>query len=300
MVMVVVVLVLMLMLVVMAAGAGLVLPVVVVVSDLLHQLAGQVVAPLHGRDDLGAGELVPGSGEDSRLGVVGTQHGYVGGQLGLVHVLGPAEEDSGGVLHLVVEELAKVLHIDLALHRVHHGDKAVQFQGGTAVPHPLHGGDDIGQLAHAGGLDDDTVGRIGVQHLLEGGAEIPYQGAADAAGIHLRDLDAGILQKAAVDADLTELVLDQDHFLAMEGLGEELLDERGLAGTQKPGDNVDFGHGDTDPFFKQGGRAAGWTEGEGGAPDTRAWYPAHSSPGNYFCRTVISLRLGPVETRVMG
>ena len=88
MVMVVVVLVLMLMLVVMvvvmAAGAGLVLPVVVVVSDLLHQLAGQVVAPLHGRDDLGAGELVPGGGEDSRLGVVGTQHGYVGGQLGLV------------------------------------------------------------------------------------------------------------------------------------------------------------------------------------------------------------------------
>ena len=79
-----------------------------------------------------------------------------------------------------------------------------------------------------------------------------------------------------------------------------ILDERGLAGTQKPGDNVDFGHGDTDPFFKQGGRAAGWTEGEGGAPDTRAWYPAHSSPGNYFCRTVISLRLGPVETRVMG
>ncbi len=70
-----------------------------------------------------------GGGEDSRLGVVGTQHGYVGGQLGLVHVLGPAEEDSGGVLHLVVEELSKVLHIDLALHRVHHGDKAVQFQG---------------------------------------------------------------------------------------------------------------------------------------------------------------------------
>ena len=99
---------------------------------------------------------------------------------------------------------------------------------------------------------------------------------------------------------ISELVLDQDHFLAMEGLGEELLDERGLAGTQKPGDNVDFGHVDTDPFFKQGGRAAGWTEGEGGAPDTRAWYPAHSSPGNYFCRTVISLRLGPVETRVMG
>ena len=70
-VMVVVVLVLMLvvMVVVMAAGAGLVLPVVVVVSDLLHQLAGQVVAPLHGRDDLGAGELVPGGGEDGGVGV---------------------------------------------------------------------------------------------------------------------------------------------------------------------------------------------------------------------------------------
>ena len=228
-VMVVVVLVLMLMLmlvvmvVVMAAGAGLVLPVVVVVSDLLHQLAGQVVAPLHGRDDLGAGELVPGGGEDSRLGVVGTQHGYVGGQLGLVHVLGPAEEDSGGVLHLVVEELAEVLHIHLGLGGVHHGD-------------------DIGQLAHAGGLDDDAVGRIGIQHLLEGGAEIPYQGAADAAGIHLRDLDAGILQKAAVDADLTELVLNENEFFAAVGFADHFFDERGLAGAEKTGKNINCRH----------------------------------------------------------
>ncbi len=97
-------------------------------ADLLHELLGQGVAALHGGDDLGPGELVPGGGEDGGLGVFLPQqlHGSV--QLALIHALGTGEEDSGGVLHLVVEELAEVFHIDTGLGGVHHGDEAVELQ----------------------------------------------------------------------------------------------------------------------------------------------------------------------------
>ena len=211
-------------------------------GDLLHQLLSQGVTALHGRDDLLAGQLVPGGGEDGGLGVLFPQQADGGVQLGLVHVLGAGEEDGGGVLHLVVEELAEVLHIHLGLGGIHHGDKAVQVQGGGGLLHALHGGDHVGQLAHAGGLDDDAVRGIVVQHLLQGCAEVAHQRAADAAGVHLGDLHPGVLQKAAVDADLAELVLDEDHFLAPEGLVQQLFDEGGLAGPQEAGDNVDLGH----------------------------------------------------------
>ena len=251
MVLMLLVAVMMLVLVVMVVVMMVVLVLVLIAvgaADLLHELLGQGVAALHGGDDLGPGELVPGGGEDSRLGVVGTQHGYVGGQLGLVHVLGPAEEDSGGVLHLVVEELAKVLHIDLALHRVHHGDKAVQLHI-QVLGHAFHGAGHVAQLAHAGGLDDDAVGVVLLHHLLQGGAEITHQRAADAAGVQLIDLDAGLLQEAAVDADLTELVLDQNDLLAGKGLLDEFFDQSGLAGAQEAGKNINFGHSLNASFF---------------------------------------------------
>ena len=134
------------------------------------------------------------------------------------------------MFHLVVEELAEVLHIDLGLGGVDYGDKAVELESGGLLLHPLHGGDDVGQLAHAGGLDDDAVGGVVGQYLLQGGAEVAHQGAADAAGVHLGDLHAGVLEKAAVDADLAELVLDEHDLLTVEGLVQQLFDESGLAG----------------------------------------------------------------------
>ena len=148
------------------------------------------------------------------------------------------------MLHLVVEELAEVLHIDLGLGGVHHGDKAVEVQIGCLGLDALHGGNDVGQLAHAGGLDDDAVRGVVGQNLLEGRAEVAHQRAADAAGVHLGDLHPGVLQKAAVNADLAKLVFDEHDLLAAEHLVQQLLDESGLAGAQKAGDNVDFCHGE--------------------------------------------------------
>ena len=51
------------------------------------------------------------------------------------------------------------------------------------------------------------------------------------------------LQKAAVNADLAELVFDQHQLLALIGLLQQLFDERRLARAQKAGNNVNFCHG---------------------------------------------------------
>ena len=60
---------------------------------------------------------------------------------------------------------------------------------------------------------------------------------------------AGLLQEAAVDADLTELVLDQNDLLAGKGLLDEFFDQSGLAGAQEAGKNINFGHSLNASFF---------------------------------------------------
>ena len=160
-------------------------------------------------------------------------------QLGLVHAVGVAEDDSAGVLDLVVEELAEVLHIDLGLFCVYDGGKAVEHHVAGDLLHSLN---DVGELAHAGGLDQDAVGMILLQHLAQGGGKVAHQRAADAAGVHLGDVDAGLFEKAAVDADLTELVFDQHQLFALIGFGNELFDQRRLAGAKESGENVNLGH----------------------------------------------------------
>ena len=207
-----------------------VLMVVMVVLDLLHQLVGQVLPALHGGEDLRPGELVPGGGEDGGLGVLLPQQSDGSVQLVLIDLLSAGQDDGAGVLHLVVEELAEVFHIDLGLGGVHHGDKAVQVQVGALRLHPLHSGHHVGQLAHPGGLDHDAVGGVVGQHLLQGRAEIPHQGAADTARIHLGNLHPGVLQKAAVNADLAELVLNKDELLPLKALVQQLFDQSGLSG----------------------------------------------------------------------
>ena len=61
-------------------------------------------------------------------------------------------------------------------------------------------------------------------------------------GVDYFTIHAGILQETAVDADLPELVFNEYQLLALIGLAEHLLDERGLTGAQKTRYNVDFCH----------------------------------------------------------
>ena len=205
------------------------------------QLSLEVVLGGHGLQDLLAGQGVPGGGDDGSGGVLLTQHGHSGGDLLLGGVLGAAQDDAACVADLVVVELTEVLHIHLDLVDVGHGDEAAQLNI-QMLGHALDSAGHVGQLADAGGLDNDAVGVVLLHHLLQSGAEIAHQRAADAAGVQLIDLDAGLLQKAAVDADLAELVLDEHDLLACKGLFDELLDKGGLTGAKEAGENIDLGH----------------------------------------------------------
>ena len=263
--MLVLILVVVVMVMLMAAAAHTVLIVVMMVMLVLFflvlvgvllvglgshgdQLGLEVVLGGHGFQDLLTGQVIPCGGHDGGGGVLFAQHCHGSGDLFLAGGLGAAEQDAACVADLIIVELAEVLHIHLDLVHIGHGDKAVQLHV-QMLCHALHGAGHITQLANAGRLDDDAVGVVLLHHLLECGAEIAHQRAADAAGVQLVDLDAGLLQEAAVDADLAELVLDEHDLLACKGLLDELLDKSGLTGTKEAGENVDLGHIRNASFF---------------------------------------------------
>ena len=128
--------------------------------------------------------------------------------------------------HLVVKELAEILHIHAAFHGVHHRGGAIKEEG---LVNALHGPDHIAQLAYTAGLNEDPVRMELLQHLGKGFGKIPHQGAADAARVHFRDLNAGILQKTSVDADFAKFVFDQHQLFPGVGLPNELFDQGGFA-----------------------------------------------------------------------
>ena len=262
-VMLVLILVVIIVVVMMAAAAMVVVVMIVVMLFFLvlvgvlliglcshgDQLCLEVVLGGHGLQDLLTGQFVPCGGHDGSGGVLLAQHGDRSGDLLFAGGLGAAEQDAACVADLVVVELAEVLHIHLHLVHIGHGDKAVQLHI-QMLGHAFHSAGHIGELAHAGGLDDDAVGVVLLHHLLQGGAEVAHQRAADAAGVQLVDLDAAFLQKAAVNADLAELVLDQHHLLAGKGLFDELFDQGSFTGTKEAGENIDFGHDSIASFFE--------------------------------------------------
>ena len=241
--MLVLLMVMVMVVVVAAAGAVLVMLILVVMMMLMFMgqplhLGLQAVL-VHGLPDLHSGNLTPGGGDQAGMVVQPLQKlSSCQNLLGRGGV-GAAHDDQIRILHLVVEELAEVAHIHPALAGVHHG-----YLGADLCT--LHAGDSLGhvaELAHAGGLNDDPVGSVILHHLFQRFGKVAHQGAADAAGVHLRDLHPGVLQKAAVNGDLAELVLDQHQLLALIGLRDQLADQRGLTGAQKAGKNVYPGHG---------------------------------------------------------
>ena len=257
MVMLVLVLIVVLVVMMMAAAVVVVLIVVVMVmmvvlvlilvgmghvggASLGQQLGDEVALAVHDGDDLCAGQDGPVGGDDGGGGVLLGQQGDGGSDLLLTGVAGAAQDDAGRMADLVVIELTEVLHIHLDLVHVGDGDKAVQDDG-QILGDALDGAGHVGQLADARRLNEDAVRVVGLDDLLQCLAEITDQAAADAAGVQLIDLNAGLTHEAAVDADLAEFVLDQDDLLTGEGLLDELFDKGGLAGAEEAGENVDFG-----------------------------------------------------------
>ena len=161
-------------------------------------------------------------------------------QLCLRNIGSTGEDDGGGCFDLIVIELPKVLHINLDLTGI--GNSHFIANDHIVAGDLFHSGHHIAELANAGGFNHNTVGVVLLDNLSQCLAEVTHQGAADAAGIHLRDVNAGILQKAAVDADFAKFVFNQNKIFALVGFLNHFLDQGGFTGAEEAGININFGH----------------------------------------------------------
>ena len=249
--MVVLVLVFIVVMVVMAAASAvlvmlfvvMIVVMVVLVLGLLGkelQLLFKGILVLHRLENLCAGELIPRGGNDGGVLVVLAQQSDAGFKLFGLDTVRAAQNDGVCVLDLVVIELAEVLHIHFALVCIGNGGEAIQRN--VFHVQVLHGTDHIAQLAYAGRLDQNAVRVVGLQHLTQRLSEVAHKAAADAALAHLGDFNAGVLQKAAVNGNLAELVFDEDELFALKSFGDQLADQRGFACAEEAGKNIDFRH----------------------------------------------------------
>ena len=215
------------------------LVVLMLLLELLER-CGEGILLLHCCEDILAVELVPRGCYDSRLGVMLSDK--LNGLLCLMRLCNVCvrENDAGCVSDLIVVEFTEVLHIHLAL--VHVGDGGEAIKDSVLCLNRLYSLDNVGQLSYSAGLDDNSVGVEFVKHLSERLRKITNERAADTAGIHLGDLNARILKKAAVDTDLTELVFDEYKLFACVGFLNKLFDKCSLAGSEEAGENIYFRH----------------------------------------------------------
>ena len=249
-VMVMLVLVVIVMVVMAAAGAVLVMLIVVMIVVMVVLVLGLLgkelqllfkgILVLHRLENLCAGELIPRGGNDGGVLVVLAQQSNAGFKLFGLNTVRAAQNDGVCVLDLVVIELAEVLHVHFALVCIGNGGEAIQRN--VFHVQVLHGTDHIAQLAYAGRLDQNAVRVVGLQHLTQRLAEVAHKAAADAALAHLGDFNAGVLQKAAVNGNLAELVFDEDELFALKSFGDQLADQRGFACAEEAGKNIDFRH----------------------------------------------------------
>ncbi len=175
-----------------AALAMLMVVMAAVFLNFLHQVFCHGIRLLDDLKKLFSCQLTAGRRHDGGGLIMLPEHLHCLLNLPRIYHIGPAEDDGTCVLDLIVEELTEILHVHLALGRVHHRNRAVQLHvnRGSHIPDRFH---HIRQFAHARRLDDNPVRLILGQNLLQGFSEIPHQGTADAPGIHLPDLNASVL-----------------------------------------------------------------------------------------------------------
>ena len=97
------------------------------------------------------------------------------------------------------------------------------------------------RVGEPGRLDDDGVELALAPHQpVDDAHQVAAHGAADAAVVHLEHFFVGVDDELVVDADLAEFVDDDGVFLAVR-LGQDAVEQRGLAGAEIAGE-----HGDGD------------------------------------------------------
>ena len=133
---------------------------------------------------------------------------------------------------LVFKKFAEVFQVHFRLERVDNRDERVERHIQMRV---LHGGDYIRQLADARRLDQDAVRMVLVDHLMQRFAEVADERAANAAGVHFVHHDAGFLEESPS-------MPTQHDLLALQGVRQQALDERGLPRAEEAGNDINFCH----------------------------------------------------------
>jgi hypothetical protein len=123
------------------------------------------VTALHSRQKLCTVKSLPRSGYNGCCRVLFAQECYGFGNLFFICALRMRKNDATRVLDLVIEKLTKVLHIHFALHSVNNGCKAVKRSSvSNCTLGSLY---NVGKLTNARRLDENSIGLVLVNNLLE-------------------------------------------------------------------------------------------------------------------------------------
>jgi hypothetical protein len=198
------------------------------------------IAAEHLRDvDLGAlGAVQAGigvDGADARLDLA---------QLGGRHQVGLVDQDHVGEGDLVLD-LGRVLEPLVEPLGVGDRDHGVELGLGADLLVHEEGLRHRRGVGEPGGLDDDGVElAFSSDEAVDDAHQVAAHGAADAAVVHLEHFLVGVDDELVVDADLAEFVDDDGEFLAVR-LGQNAVEQRGLAGAEITGEHGDgdFGGG---------------------------------------------------------
>src|SRR5580692_1310022 len=161
------------------------------------------------------------------------------GQLLGRHQVGLIDQDHVGKRDLVLG-FRRVLQAVVEPFGVGDGHHRVELGAPSDVLVDEEGLRDGSRVGEASGLDDDGVELAFAFHQpVEDAHQVAAHGAADAAVVHLEHFLVGADHELVVDADLAEFIDDDGVFLAVR-LGQDAVEERGLAGAEIAGEH---GHG---------------------------------------------------------
>ena len=195
---------------------------------------------LHGFENCLAVKKLPRRGYDRCRSVAFTQKIYRIRDLLIGCPARMRKHDRGCGANLIHIKLAKILGVHLALARI--GYRAKASENHLIGKHGRNRPHNVRKLTDTRGLDQYAIGMILLQNLAERFSEIADKRATNASGIHLRDIDARFLQKAAVNTDLSEFVFNQNDLLARIRFLQKLFDQSGFTRAEKAGKNIYFCH----------------------------------------------------------
>ena len=229
---------------VLVAIAQFVMIVVVMVMMLMckrRKSIGKRVLLLHCSKNIRARELIPRRSDYGGVSILLANQGKTVVDLLFRCRIGMRKNDRSGMLQLIIKEFTEILHIHLALPCINYSGKRIQDRPVNICP--LCRTNNIGKLTDTRGLNDDTIGLKLLVNLGKRLGKITDERAAYTTGIHLGNINAGILQKSAVNTDLAEFVLNQHDLFTHVSFFKKLFNQRSLSRTEKSRKNIYFCHG---------------------------------------------------------